>query len=55
MFAAVAAFTITRDAVFEFFSHRLPEYAYTSTTLAGFAVAAVAYGLATLWLRRLPQ
>ncbi len=32
----------------------LPDGAYTATVLAGLAVSAVAYGLAVLWLRRLP-
>jgi hypothetical protein len=54
MFAAVAAFLLTRDAVFGYFRHALPDWAYRATTLAGLAAAAVAYGLATLWLRRLP-
>lgn len=54
MFAAVAAFLITRDVTFGFFRHTLPDWAYTATVLAGLAVSAVAYGLAVLWLRRLP-
>ena len=54
LFAAFAAFLLTRDATFGFFRHELPRRAYTSTTLAGLAVAAVAYGLSLLWLRRLP-
>ncbi|MGX9889001.1 hypothetical protein [Streptomyces sp. NPDC002276] len=54
MFAAVAAFLLTRDATFGYFRHALPYWAYRATTLTGLAAAAVAYGLATLWLRRLP-
>lgn len=54
MFAAVAAFLITRDVTFGFFRQTLPDWAYTATLLAGLAVSAVAYGLAVLWLRRLP-
>ena len=54
MFAAVAAFLITRDATFGFIRQALPDRAYTATVLAGLAVSAVAYGLAVLWLRRLP-
>lgn len=54
MFAAVAAFLITRDATFGFFRQALPDRAYTATVLAGFAVSAVAHGLAMVWLRRLP-
>ncbi|MFJ9097660.1 hypothetical protein [Streptomyces sp. LUP47B] len=51
MFAAVAAFLITRDVTFGFFRQTLPDRAYTATVLAGLAVSAVAYGLAVLWLR----
>lgn len=54
MFAALAAFLVTRDVTFGFFMRTLPGWAYTATVLAGLAVSAVAYGLAVLWLRRLP-
>lgn len=54
MFAALAAFLITRDATFGFFRHTWPDRAYTATVLTGLAVSAVAYGLAVSWLRRLP-
>ena len=54
MFAAVAAFLITRDVTFGFFRQTLPDWAYTAMVLAGLAVSVVAYGLAVLWLRRLP-
>jgi hypothetical protein len=53
-FAAVAAFAFTRDVTFGFFRQTLPDWAYTATFLAGLAVSAVAYGLALLWIRRLP-
>jgi len=54
MFAAAAAFLLTRDATFGYFRHALPDWAYRATTLTGLAAAAVAYGIATLWLRLLP-
>ncbi|MFJ5303971.1 hypothetical protein [Streptomyces sp. NPDC088350] len=54
LFAAFAAFLLTRDATFGYFRHALPDWAYRATALTGLAVAAVTYGLATLWLRRLP-
>jgi hypothetical protein len=54
MFAAVAAFLITRDVTFGFLRQSVPDWAYTATLLAGLAASAVAYGLALLWLRRLP-
>lgn len=54
MFAAVAAFLITRDVTFGFFTQTLPDWAYTATVLTGLAVSALAYSLAVLWLRRLP-
>lgn len=53
-FAAVAAFALTRDVTFGFFRQQMPDRAYTATILAGLAVSAVAYGLAVLWIRRLP-
>jgi hypothetical protein len=54
MFAAVAAFVITRDAAIGYFLRSLPEYAHVATGLVGFGVSSIAYGLARLWLRRLP-
>lgn len=53
-FAAIAAFLITRDVTFEPFRQMLPGWAYTATVLTGLAVAAIAFGVAKLWLRRLP-
>jgi hypothetical protein len=54
MFAAVAAFAFTRDLTFGLFRQQLPDWAYTATALAALAMSAVAYGLAVLWIRRLP-
>lgn len=53
-FAAAAGFAITRDVAFEPFRQALPHWAYTATVLVGLVVAAGAYRLALLWLRRLP-
>ncbi|MFF0013478.1 hypothetical protein [Streptomyces sp. NPDC005374] len=55
MFAAVAAFLLTRDVTFGFFMQTLPDWAYRATVFTGLAVSAAAYGLALLWLRRLPH
>ncbi len=54
MFAALAAFLVTRDVTFGFFMRTLPDWAYEATFFTGLPVSAVAYGLAVLWLRRLP-
>jgi len=54
MFAALAAFLLTRDVVFGFYWRTLPDWAYTATFLTGLPVSAVAYALARLWLGRLP-
>lgn len=53
-FAAVAAFELARDIVFESFRKVLPDWAYTATCLVGFIAAASAYRLALSWLKRLP-
>ncbi|WP_093498248.1 hypothetical protein [Streptomyces sp. Ag109_O5-10] len=53
-FAALAGFLITRDVTFGLYVRTLPGRAYTATVLTGFAVSAVVYRLARLWLRRLP-
>jgi hypothetical protein len=54
MFAAVAAFALTRDIAFEPIRQMLPDWAYTATTTVGLVVAVGAYCVALLRLRRLP-
>ena len=54
MFAAAAAFEFTRGIALEIFGQVLPDWAYTATGLTQLIVAAGAYRLALLWLRRLP-
>ncbi|MFJ9894897.1 hypothetical protein ACIQPR_16420 [Streptomyces sp. NPDC091280] len=54
LFAAFAAFLLTRDITFDYFRHALPDWAYTASGLTGIAASIVAYPLAARWLRRLP-
>ncbi|WP_405839994.1 hypothetical protein [Streptomyces sp. NBC_01518] len=54
LFAAFAAFLLARDVTFDYFRHALPDWAYRASGLVGLAAALAAYGLAALWLRRLP-